>query len=508
MSRIRTIAHITLRSTSGTVDILRLTEEGSGSWETLPTDTAPKAWYRPHAARLGNYAASLFSGGRVSGSSSSGRAELLLNNGDGWLDGYEDWTWQRVTILQGPLARFASLNQFAPTYAGQIESVSYDGREVAVRLREGQAAWEAEVPRRLYRGDNVGPVGLEGGPELADTPAPLLLGRVFNAGLVWVNKALLIAQAHDGAVTELLPRERGQLVPVAADVGAAIGQQGLSIPAGQAVTDRARGLVRFGFSPQEPVTADVTVAGGATAADLLTRVAGWLGLSATLDTASMGALRDAAPAPLGMVVDAQATGLSLADAAMASAGGWWLVGPDEKVRAGLLLPPQGLPGPLMTVTAADRDVSVDRVPSSDSWGDGPVWRVEVRYGRNPTRLSEGQIFGAVSGAIRDRLMREWPDTATAEDLAVKAAWPEAGVLSVQTQLAEVADAQALADRLLALHGTWRRRLSITLPQRLYLTTASLGGRVDVVRPDRGAGGPMVVTALTREPGRQLLRVWG
>lgn len=498
----RLLAEITLRSPTGEPVLLCVTERSS--YTTLPTDPAPGRWYRPLAERLGNYECSLFAGSRTAGGSRVGRGEVSLRNGDRWLDQYEDHAWEGIRILSGPAGRYVPYAAFSEVYQADITAARYEAGRVSLGFAELAERWDAEIPRRAYAGGNAGPVGLDGGPELATKLAPWGLGPARNVGVEWVNTSLHIAQAHDGALARLAVRERGQLLDSDGDVGAAITDPGLSITAGRYVTDLTRGLVRFGFAPQRPVTADVVPAGGNAAADHLARLASQLGLGSQVDAALLAPLAALAPWPVGWRPEGTATVLAMADKVMESVGGWWVVAPDGRVRAGLVAPPEaGAAAPDLAVTEADRDVTVERVDSTDDWGGLPVWRVEVLYDRCWTVMGDGDLFASVTGTERAGLMRAWPEPAVAEDPLVLAMWPKAAVLKVETGLVSQAHAQALADRLLAVHGVWRRRLAIRLPARLSPGRLPLGGTLYAARGEYGlsAGRRLLVTGLSTEDGR-------
>jgi hypothetical protein len=503
----RVLLEIELRSPDGQVETLRVTERSS--YQSLPTDTPPKVWYQPRGSRIANFEASLFGGGRTAGATRIGRAEVVLANADGVLDRYEAWTWQKARVLQGPTGRFVSLAAYQRVYAGQVERVEYVGREVVIRMAEPQARFDVPVPRPVYAGTNAGTGGIEGGAELEGAPKPLIMGGARGIEPVWVNTSLLIGQVSAEAVGSILMRERGAPISFAGDVGAAIEQPDLSIAEGTYVTDVARGLFRPGYTPQPPVTCDVSPAGPADAGALLRALGLRMGLApAEIDEQALSALSAAAPAPLGLVVGQEATGINVADEIAASIGAWWMIGFDGLLRAALFALPTAPYA--LRLSAAERDVRIDRIAGGDDWGDAPVWRVEVRYDRHYSSLRAEDLASGLDDAVKTPQLREWPAPAIASAPSVLTQYPGAGVLAIDTGLRNQADAQALADRLLALHGAFRRRLAVTAPARLA-AGLPLGASGWLQRPGIGleAGLSMVVTGVSTDDGRVYrVRLWG
>lgn len=83
----------------------------------------------------------------------------------------------------------------------------------------------------------------------------------------------------------------------------------------------------------------------------------------------------------------------------------------------------------------------------------PVWRINVNYKRNYTVMTAADLAG-VAAADAEFCKKEWR-TVTAEDAAVLTRWPDAIEMTVNTLLVNQADAQAEANRLLALFSEQR-----------------------------------------------------
>jgi hypothetical protein len=96
-----------------------------------------------------------------------------------------------------------------------------------------------------------------------------------------------------------------------------------------------------------------------------------------------------------------------------------------------------------------RDPPLTPLDSGDDNQGIPPYRVIVRYGQNSHVMTNATLAAGVSDSERVRLSTEW-QTAVAEDLSVLTAHPLSKPLTIDTLLTTEADAQAEANRVLAL----------------------------------------------------------
>lgn len=142
----------------------------------------------------------------------------------------------------------------------------------------------------------------------------------------------------------------------------------------------------------------------------------------------------------------------------------------------------------------------------------PVWRVNLNYAPNNTVMSATDLAG-VALADRERWTKPYL-TVTSEDSSVKTQWPRARELNVDTCLINQSDAQAEADRLLALFKVRRQILQITLPDMVVnaVSTLDLGVVVNVTYPRFGldAGKKFRVLGIVPDfaSGTVDLTLWG
>lgn len=135
------------------------------------------------------------------GRSRIGYADLVLLNGDGLLDFFNDVAidGRLVTIYRG--AEGAAFPAGFTKYVAVMEQALVARKQVTIKMRD--RALELAVPAQptKFAGSNVLPNGLEGvAADLKGKPKPLLVGQGTNLTPRLVNSSKLIYQVHDGAL--------------------------------------------------------------------------------------------------------------------------------------------------------------------------------------------------------------------------------------------------------------------------------------------------------------------
>ena len=107
--------------------------------------------------------------------------------------------------------------------------------------------------------------------------------------------------------------------------------------------------------------------------------------------------------------------------------------------------------------------SIERLAPSDSNRGVPAYRIVVRYGQLGRVQGDNEVAGGVSAERRAALALEWRQEA-AENAAVKDRYLQAQEMTFDTCLANAVDAQAEAQRLLAIYSVrrdvWRIRVDM------------------------------------------------
>lgn len=435
---------------AGTVQTLYLSTQ---PFVTSPTDTPANTFFEPSATNPGLIRVSLYADGRTGGGTELELGELVFAN-DGRYDTWKGFGFdgRRIIVRQGEAggaypADFPIV--LRGTCAGPAD-VAWD--QVVLRLR----APEYVLDRALLTDRFTGAGGLEGGPDdIQGQIKPRVYGGpVYEIAPKLVNPANLTYRVSDRAVTAIDVIERGDETTIAfgsnhannAALTAAV------VAAGTYHTCLAEGLFRLGSSPAGEITADVT-AGAATANRTPAQVMKQIGLDMGLsvNAADVTALDLVAADAIGLYLDADTVARDLLDRCAESCGGWWYVDIIGELRMGRLAAPTGTPAAYLY----EWNAGLGAKPSCRPAGAGgvPCWRVVVKYARfHTTQTSD--LGGGVSAARANELKEEWRSV-YAEDAGIKDQFLTAPELVVETLLTSEADAQDLADALLALHGVPR-----------------------------------------------------
>jgi len=215
------------------------------------------------------------SNSRLSGFVAATSATLVLDNGDGSLDGFvadEIIRDRPIRLKVASTTRHAQGHEVAPDLADFGLVFSGRGTDLQVgdtdrlqlRVADDITRLDRPIQSRLYSGTG----GVMGGPELAGKPIPLTYGTCKGVSPTLIDPLRLIYQVHDGEFLSVLVRDRGQALEAGGDVdtfeqlaaltGFEEGEDEVSdIPAGAFITCRAQGFFRLGSAPVGTVTADV-----------------------------------------------------------------------------------------------------------------------------------------------------------------------------------------------------------------------------------------------------------
>lgn len=205
--------------------------------------------------------------------------QIVLANDDGAFDGWLDYGFdgQPVTIRVGDPSG-AYPGDFPVLLTATVATLEASFSAIMVSIRDRQYIFDQPVRTTVYRGDNVLPAGLEGGPDdLKGKPKPRVYGRVFNLAPPCVNTAKLTYQANDGAVKDIpAVYDRGASLTKGVDYATSALLQAATPSAGGYATCFAEGYFRLGSSPAGLVTCDVVQGQSAsdrTAAQILYQLA-------------------------------------------------------------------------------------------------------------------------------------------------------------------------------------------------------------------------------------------
>lgn len=403
----------------------------------------------------------LFSAGRLSGRSQVGVGEITLDNTDGRLDYLIDFgiDGREVQVFQQDLD--SEILGTLPIYTAQLGQPEFSQNVLSLRVRDSLETLNKPLPVDLYAGTNVLPDGLEGTPDdIKGQPKPRCYGTVFNVPAPQVNTSKLIYQVNDGLVDDIpavydgaVPFTRGTDYTDTADMLANAPAAGFYRAC---LTD---GYFRLGSSPTRLVTADVVQGAAAsdrTVGQILLTIAIEMGasISGGITPPGLTPIDVANTDEVGIWIQDERPAIDIMDEVARSLQAFYVPELDGDLVFGVVRDPFDSTTVLVGYDTTNiTDGSLSRVPRQDETGGLPVFRVTVRYAKNYAVQTDG-LNAAATQARRAFVAQEYRSV-VAEDLDVKLKHLNAQEIVIDTLLIDEADAQAEADRLLALLG--RRR---------------------------------------------------
>lgn len=491
---------------------------------TLPTDSLPNRHFDPRLTVPGDYVRSMFSDGTTSGSIDVGTGVIEMSNVDGVLDDLADHAFdgRRLTIR--------SVERLRPRYAdavtifsGTVEQVEFTWGKAIIRLRDRLAEIDKDIQTVKFAGTTTagGMNEAEGGPDdLKDRPKPLTYGAPMHVAAVASNSFDHIFDLGAEGLTSVAEvRDKGvALTPSGVDYATVSLLAAASVPPAHYATCLARGLIKTGSEPVGQITAapvEGADASARTAAQIARRMLIKLGLVENIDflPADVAALDEANGAPLGIWLSDEVTGLDAISNVLNSLGAAIVPDRNGMFRMYRLEAPNA--PPTLTLTPAEilepQMRGIERLATGDEGNGVPAWKVSVKWGRNWAVMSRNELDAvSITSAFKSFAELEWR-TAVAEDEAIKDVHKLASEMSFETYFVNAADAQAEADRRLALYGVQRDRFRV--PLRSYLVEEiDIGSIVRLQIPrfklDDGKDFRVIGMSPNLETGRTVIDLWG
>ncbi|HEY0184127.1 MAG TPA: hypothetical protein VGC09_15065 [Rhodopila sp.] len=348
-----------------------------------------------------------------------------------------------------------------PVFAGVSTPWSLTDTQLQIPLRDATYWLENPVQTTQYLGTGT----YEGTANMAGVLKPKTRGAAFNVTPVLIDPAHLIYQYSDAPGTVVDLYEGGAANHTFQGDTTNLYAGGTS--AGNYRTDNSRGLFQLGSSPVAAITADVTgsfpVAGAITvAADIAYRLLleDIAVPAANLDAASFAAAAAAYPYAAGVYFGSSdsPTGVQAVDRVLAGFGAKLYAGRDGKLRVFALRTPGGSPvasySPSNTISVVPASLPASLSP--------PTYRVRVAYQHNYTVQTSGLIGAATPARIQYVAQSDQYASAASTDVLSSYARPN-DLPPVGGSLASQADAQAVANGLIALLGGRLRSYTVTVP---------------------------------------------
>ncbi|HEV7371478.1 hypothetical protein [Arenibaculum sp.] len=423
-----------------------------------------------------------------------GLGEIDIENGDGV---YDDLP-RRLAVDGRPievhlLRPSRPLSERRLVFRGAGTGWWADEQRLRIGLRDNGYLLDVPIQPVLYDGSG----GLGGSPEVEGRPVPQSYGLCRNLRPVLIDPANLVFQVHDRAIRAVLAvRDRG--APLAAagidhpDFASLVAA---GIAPGTFHTCLARGLFRVAFlGGQGLVTADVEgdAEGGylADTAGIVRRILvdrGAIG-AGLIDGDAFDALSAALPGTIGWHVSEPSTVAAGCTAVMAHCAGYWGARRDGRIAVGRLMPP--VPSDIR-IGPSEVAGEIERLRLPDSI-DPPNRRRVVGYRRNWT--VQDRDFAA--GADVAFLQQEYRFVAAYNHAAAVRHQQSTAPAPLPSLFDEAADAQALADHLIALYPPGRNLFRV--PVRTFGHEIGLDDCVTLTWPRHGIGAdrPVRVVAIS------------
>jgi hypothetical protein len=464
----------------------------AAGYATKPTDTPPN---QPFRGVLQNFSFERSIMGSDIGKFTTGEGSLTISNADAQYDFLPisyDIDGRPITVRIGdrraPYEQsFALARVTATGWNINTDSVSIDLVDYSYKL-------EVPVQPNIYGGTG----GVDGGSDIAGKRKPLAFGNARNISPVLLVPALLVYQAHDGAMEAIdAVYDRGVPLTVDGDVASYAALLAATVTTGHFLTCKTLGLFRIGTAAAGTVTADVK---GTNAGGYIVRTADivrWALANRTvlvdpadLDTASFDACNASQPAPIDYFIgpDDDLTVAAFTEKVMGGIGGWGGHRLDGKFEVRIFrAPAEAMVASFDRSAMVGGDIKREPLPAAYR---PPRWRWRVPYARSWTVQTD--LANAVTAA-RKAFVAEQSRLAEATSATIKTDHPFAQDRDpVEAYFSNQADAVAEASRLIALFKTTRAIYTMTLPRRAL--RLDMGNVILVTHPrfDLSAGRLMTV----------------
>lgn len=515
---------------TATVTLVEIVASPPGGGEPLTIRAATAATVGLRAGQRRNFPAlvsghpsfeyGIFAPGRLDGPTAADFGTVRLNNRSGRhdaLDAYVGGVWAvlawQLDLPPGDPMFAGDLDVIEPIFAGAAGVPTRGLGAIEIPLRSPLRGFDRALEDETFPGTNAGASGNGGEPALANTVRPTTLGYCLQVPAPAANEVAKRYQVHNG--------------PIEAIDGAYLNGE-----VAAHTVDLASGIYTYTVGTGSLIrSADVRgdKAGGvyrSTAGSLIAHLATTRAGIASVDADDLAAVEADRPQQVGFYAGGRATVRQAGDFLVRGAQLYYLVDPLGALRMGVLSAPAGPPAVSLRQSqlrrvSGDDDIELLRIaphgaivrddPASLAEDGGmPVWRVVVRGMRHWVgSLSDDQIAAGLDDETRSDLRQEWREEAS-EDPAVKAAWPDAGEIVLETGLTSRVDMLAAAARELAIRK-WPQQLARVSVADRYLRDAGwlIGKTISLTHPRYGlsAGVLFRVMRRVRSAGVSTLDLW-
>lgn len=427
---------------------------------TTPTDTPKNTYFEPRLIIPLIFSQSLYENGKFGGVSLPGYGAMTLNNEDGQLDSFVDYSvdGRRLVVKIGDYS--FGYSQYGVVFDGTMDSVQFSLDSLTIKVRDLQHLLTKPLTKDLYLGTG----GWNGTSEMKGVPKPHSYGRCRNIKPVCTDPQNLRYQVHFRSV-EAIDKVRDMGVPLsyAGDFSTLTLLDSASILAGSYATCLSEGCFRLASSPIGEVTVDVlgdNVGGAAhTASDVSLRISQISGITA-YDSSSFTSLNLLNSSTVGFYTSEEITVQNTLDEIVNSIGAWFSFDRSGRITVGRIDTPSGIP---VDEYSGNEIISLERLDTAI-----PYWRIKLGYSPNYNNLNQtelassfqaGGIYASENGSLTNEYRYVFSD-----DTSVQVSHLMAEDQVILTRLDLSSDAQAESDRLLEMfkvdRNVYRVKLSI------------------------------------------------
>lgn len=394
--------------------------------------------------------------------------------------------------------------EYETIFDGKVNSFQWDDDIITVALGDVSVLLDEPMQKNLYAGTG----GLEGDSDLTGLPKPIALGRVFNAAAVLVDSANLIYQFNDGAMQEVIEvRDRGVALAFDADYAdITTATPGLS----EYATSLATGYIKLGGSPDGLITGDIKGDSGGpgyqeNVSFVAEKIARQFGdfEDSQIDSNSINNLNVLFPYPSGFYTGTSEVLTSgLLNEFLLSLDGWWAISRTGQFTVGAFSSPENEASSDSYNETNILNDSFNRLPTI-----APIWRFSLGFQRNFSQQDGDALAASVTAANRRLYSQDYLRNIQQSD-STKTQFPTARDIQLDTLLTLEADAETLAQSILARYRVRRDMISFSVINKMYVNAIGAIGSVNL--ESRGFDRKMIIVGVTENAQDRATEIilWG
>lgn len=492
-SRAVTGIHVSYANASlrKTVDYTKL-YFSTGAYTTAAADTPSAQTYDPRITSEITFSQSIDIGDGAEPRARQAIGELTLANTDGALDDYLDRSWTGRPITIRTVEQGAALSTAVTILTGQVTAIIANESSIRLLIRDNSAKLDRMVPALTYNGS--GSAYSEGTSIATDRVQPIGLGEARYVSPTLIDSPQLEYGVHQWCWANTIPNVY--------DGGVALTRIATGSPSASQFLD-LQGVIKLGARPTNKLTAislQTNISG-----TLLFYASAWLPYileywgeipAADQDIPALSTTRDPTPA---QYLDSPRPLASVIDELVRAIPGFWFFKRNGKFS----LREINVPG---TSVATYTDAQIQRIERTRSIE--PAWQIRIRNTKTHAVHTEEEVASGASNSLHETLLREY-QIDIAEDASVRATNENARMIeyTFQTNDEQLRD---VPDRLLAMHGTRRDYLSVSVAESAGVL--ELGDTITIARTRRPSqwNKDYLIIGMTERSGSPFidLQLWG